>query len=677
MKHAKIKTKNIVLLVLVLAMVVFFFAMYIRSSLNKVGGLVTAEANHTYSWFISEGESSTYYSDYAENPAVQYWCGREFETQDGSESNVAFDFQVAPAGAESDTLNNLLGNKSTWPDIVDMTYSSMSVQDAYESGFIVDLTPYIEECMPNYMAMLEYYDIVEDSKIYADGEWRYLALSPFQNNDIMTPWGGYQYRRDWIVKYGTPVAGSRAEEEGGFYGYYSLTVDGQPTECAAEDYDPQTINGDSWVDNVTFPSWERRDDADGAHGGMKWYADWCAENGKTWDGTDPVTISDWEWMFEAFARAIDELGIEDGYVHSIYYPGYIENGDFVTGFGGIGAHFYYDNEGFYRFGGLQPGFQAYLQCMSAWYENGWIDEDFNTKSTDAFYDIDMDLVRQGKIGCWYGQFSTLGSRIYNEDIALTRGAVVSTAAQPINDLYDAEGNAVEEGRALTSEVALAIPNCFYSNAEYSQGTFVFSTNLLENGKDLELVLRAIDWLYGEEGARVVSLGLSKEQLEEETTSDYVRAMYESYGLADGAYTVTEDENGVKTYRRVPSLNSDTDLWPVVSIQRLCGYNNKHDIDYSFCDTYTSMLEQYVLYQNTAFTGGRMIHYVLTDAENRFISQTYSRITTTYLYQQVPMFIKGTKQIETEWADVVSGLVTRGVQQSCDIHNAYISALEEE
>lgn len=672
----KIKTKNIVLLCLVAVMVIFFLAMYLRTLSGRAGGLVEASADHTYSWFLNEGEDAMYYTDYAENPGVQYWLSRDFETEEGDDSNVAFDFMIAPSGSESDTLNNLLGNKSTWPDVVNMTYSSMTVQEAYESGYILDLGPYIEECMPNYMAMLDRYGIREDSKLYADGEWRYLALTNFQNRDIMSAWGGYQYRRDWIVKYGTPVAGSQAEAEGGFRGYYSLTADGQPCEIEGEDYDPATVNGDSWVDNVTFPSWERRDDPDGAHGGMKWYADWCAENGVTWDGRHPVTISDWEWMFTAFEKAIREQNISDGYVHSIYYPGYIENGDFVTGFGGIGAHFYYDDDGYFQFGALQEGFKAYLQCMNEWYQRGWIDDEFNTKSTSSFYEIDTSLVRQGKIGCWYGRVSTLGSRIYNPSIELTHGAVISVAAQPINDVYDTEGNAIEEGRALTDQVAMQIPNCFFTDAEYSQGNIVFSKNILEEGKDIKLLLRAIDWLYGEEGSRVVSLGLTKEQLEDASTPEYVRSFYEKYGLSDGAYTVTE-ENGQKIYRRTPELSADAELWSVVSVRDVAGYMNKENVDYGYTPTYTAMLTQNMLYENTAFTGGRMIHYVLTDAEQKFISQTYSRITTTYLYQEVPAFIKGTKDIASAWDGICEGLITRGVGRSCEYHNKYIRELKGE
>jgi hypothetical protein len=671
----KIKKKNIALIIIVAAMLIFIMSMYIRTLLNNTGGLIKAADNHTYSYFISGGESSNYYTDYAENPGMQYWFGKQFETSDGKVSNIAFDFLIPPQGAGTDTLNNLLANKNTWPDVIDSTYSSMSVKDAYEAGNLIDLSPYIEECMPNYMAKLRSYGIEDKCMQYADGEWRYLAITNFQDLDISTSWGGYQYRRDWIVKYGTPVEGSRADIDGGFLGYYSLNLDGTECRVSAENYDSAIVNGDSWVDNITFPSWERRNDADGAHGGMKWYADWCNENGKTWDGTHPVTISDWEWMFDFFQKAIDAQNIADGYVHSLYYPGYIENGDFVTGFGGIGAHFYYDDDDRISFGAMQDGFKAYLQCMNAWYNNGWIDQQFSTNSTSTFYAIDDDLVRQGKIGCWYGTLSTLGARIHKTELPYANGAVVSTAAQPINDVYDADGNAIDNGRVLTGDVALSIPNCFYAQTEYSKGSVWFSTNILDNGKDLKLLLRAIDWIYGEEGSRIRALGLSKEQLDDISTSDYVREMYKKYGFENGTYTMLTNDNGEAVYHRNTILNINSELLSVLAPQKIIGYMNKKNIDYGFTPTYTSALEQYNLYKNTSFTSARLVKYITTDAEAKFMSQTSSRITTTYLYQEIPRFIKGLKSLDEDWQAVCDGLVSRGVQRCIDINNKYLDELD--
>ena len=50
-------------------------------------------------------------------------------------------------------------------------------------------------------------------------------------------------------------------------------------------------------------------------------------------GTDPVYISDWEWMFEIFTEAMADQGITDSYCTSIYYPGYMWSGGLCSCFG--------------------------------------------------------------------------------------------------------------------------------------------------------------------------------------------------------------------------------------------------------------------------------------------------------------------------------------------------------
>ena len=58
--------------------------------------------------------------------------------------------------------------------------------------------------------------------------------------------------------------------------------------------------------------------------------------------TDPYTISDWEWMFEIFEKAYADLGIDDSYCISMYYPGFSWTGDLCSCFGGGNFAFYED-----------------------------------------------------------------------------------------------------------------------------------------------------------------------------------------------------------------------------------------------------------------------------------------------------------------------------------------------
>ena len=204
---------------------------------------------------------------------------------------------------------------------------------------------------------------------------------------------GFCYRRDWLVKYAVnPVTGEA------FSGYYSLDQNGNTIH---EEQWTEDVDGDSWVDDVIFPS-----------------------------GTaNPIYISDWEWMFEAFSRALEEEKIEDGYCLSVYYPGYNANGDLESGFGGTGVLWYMDAEGKVHFGADGDGMKAYLECLHNWYEKGWLDQRFMERSGDMFYRIDETSFRQGKVGLWLGRrllhhVLLLRSRlphrmVYHEDFSAT------------------------------------------------------------------------------------------------------------------------------------------------------------------------------------------------------------------------------------------------------------------
>lgn len=652
-------------------------------------GCGSSDGENVFEWFINEGETSSYYTDYADNPAVQYWTNMEFETGDdfkdtlGETSSLTIDYLIPSTGDASSTLSRLF-TTGNYPDVVDPTQGSMTTEEAYEEGYIIDLTPYMEECMPNYMNLIREYDIETEATNEVDGERLYLSLLSFETVDVMSTLSGYEYRRDWILEYGTNY-----ETGASFSGSYTKYADGTEVDgityetgddgvtryasggVSNTDFDPDKdgssdYDGDSWTDNIIFPSWYQRDNDDTANGGMKWYAEYCEENGVEWDGSDPVTISDWEWMFAFFEEALEDNSVTDGYVHSIYYPGYIANGDFVTGFGGEnggGAHWYLQDDGYVGFGATEDSFRAYIECMNTWWNNGWIDQDFTTRSSDMFYAIDSTTIRQGKVGCWMGQLSLLGTRIYNKDMDLLDGVLVAGAPQPINDVYGTES---EMGH---------VPTTFYAHTDYSGQLWI--TDKTE-GKDVELLLRAIDYLYSEEGSLLVSLGMTKEQLAE--APEEAQEYYEKYGLEDGAYTWEEDPDTGEMYISPNEvIMSDTDLWNTVKITRLTGWENKEDVRYDFEEFYLSSLEQFTIYPATGFIISSALGFTMTRDESSTASKVYSRMTSQVLYQQVPAFIKGTKDIydDDTWESFVSALNKLGVSDVTDTYNTYIAALKGE
>ena len=413
------------------------------------GGNNAASKETKFSWWIYKGEESSYYTDYRDNPAVNYMLTKTWGPEN---KTMDLEFLLPAAGSEKDNCVTLIGT-GEYPDIMDMVVYPGSITELYTEGVAMDITDYVEQYMPNYMAYLDAHpDLKATAMNVVNGEKKYLGLYSYSDG-VAEMWGGYEYRRDWIVKYGkNPKDGSS------FAGRYTETnEDG-------------TQDNDSWEDNVVFPS----------------------------GGPDPVYISDWEWMLDIFQTAIEDQGITDGYGMSLYYPGYFAVGDLVCGFGGAGGGWYLNKENKIEFGQESDNFRAYLQCMNTWYKNGWLDKAFAEHVSDQFYSIDETKVRSGKIGLWYGVSSLFGGRLDSGEGYL-KGIVVAAASQPINDIYG------------TSKEQNIIPYQMYQPG--LEGSMTIITDKAKD-KDLPTLFSFLDNLYAEEGSLLKTLGLNKEQYNE-------------------------------------------------------------------------------------------------------------------------------------------------------------------
>ena len=434
----------------------------------------------TFSYWISASEDSSYYETYRDNPSVQYLLDHTTYENENGEFNIDLEFIVPVTGSEEDNFNTLLATDE-YADIMELSHYRGSIVELYEDGTILDLTEYVEKYMPNYKSWL---DNNPENALTAtntvDGEKKYLQLYSYIDNVNDQYFCGFNYRRDWLVKYGTnPDNGSA------FSGSFTAeNPDGTP--------DPN-----SWEDNVVFPS-------GGAH---------------------PVYISDWEWMFEIFTAAIQDQGINDGYCISLYYPGYSETGDLVSAFGGSGSHWYKDKDDQIQFGANSENFRVYLQAMSTWYENGWIDKAFTEHSSDMFFRIDDAKVRQGKVGLWIGSDTQRLNTLDDPNDPLLEGMMIFTARQPINDIYGgAEQQNVE-------------PYCMFQPTK-EISSFAVSDKAAE--KDLPALFTFFDHMYSEEGSLLKMAGLSKEQYEVSKNELYTKS-----GLTDGAYYWIDTEDGQK------------------------------------------------------------------------------------------------------------------------------------
>lgn len=528
-------------------------------------------ATETFTYLLSKGESTYFYDEYEDNPVAKYWMDMEWDADgDGNAKKISIDFITPPTGSESDNLNTLLST-GEYPDIFDTTYSSQKAVQLYEDGIVLDLTEYVEKYMPNYLAWAdshpEYADRITN---LVDGERKYLQI--YDLKDVPEEaWGGYCYRRDWIVKYGTnPKTGAAFSGE---------WVDGE------------------WIDDVVFPS----------------------------GNSDPFYISDWEWMLDIFARALEEQGVSDGYPMSIYYMGYLGTGDFNCGFGLGSAAWYIDQEGNVAFGGMDEGFRTYLECMNTWYQNGWIDKAFAEHSNDMFFMVDTASVYSGKVGAWYGQLGSLGDAMDTKSgdaSDLMNGAVVFGAPQPINDIYgsDAQKN--------------KIPYCYYASSLVGQSIVV--TNKAKD-KDLAALFMALDYLYSTEGGLLRTYGFSADQ--QALLQD---SFYQEYGLEDGAYTISGTEaEPIYTLSEVVRYDS-TELDTACKLLRTVGISIYTGYDNGYSETKQHSLDLWMYYDNTGTIGNEITaQLTVEETKNASSLQTY---VNTYMSQAIPEFITGESDI---------------------------------
>lgn len=557
----------------------------------------SAGEDTTFTWWIYSGADSSYYMDYSENPAIQYTLQNTWGPEG---KNLAFEFWVPAAGTAADNYSTMIASGDL-PDIIDAVISD-SPKSMYEQGFTLDLTEYVERNMPNYVALVHsnetYY---KNCVTIIDGEEHYLSLNTLKEAPEPV-FQGYMYRRDWLVKYGmNPMTGEA------FTGGYTDPAD-----------------PDSWEDDVVFPS----------------------------GGSDPIYISDWEWMFEIFTRAQQELAIEDAYVMSLYYPGFTWSGGLVSCFGGGTNVWYQDENGQVQFGGDKDHMRAYLECMNSWYEKGWLDKAFNERTSDSFFAIDSTSVRQGKVAVWNGQQSQLGGRMDTHDGGLTEGIFVAGAPYPINDIYG------------TDECKYVEPNCVMGGELVSGGVLV-SRNA--EGKDLDTLCAYLDYFYSEEGALVKNLGLSAGQAasyEEESMDTF----YTDNGLADGAYTI---ENGI--YVKSPVLvNDGGNLLGACAFEKAPGLKLVNNVDLGFAETYQHSLDTWTLYPNTAFFQGSITTSAMTPEDTNAAGNIHTKVLE-YMTNNAVDFIKGNKDIHSDedWGVWCKSLGKYNYQKVSDIYQPYV------
>ena len=371
---------------------------------------------------------------------------------------------------------------------------------------------------------------------------------------------------------------------------------------------------DSWEDNVVFPS----------------------------GGSDPVYISDWEWMFEIFEKAYADLGIENGYCYSVPYNGYLAIGEVSASFGGAcSGTFARTPENQIIFGPVTSQFRAYLECMNHWYEQGWLDPIFSERTGDMFYAIDTTNVYQGRVAMWYGLNSQVGGRMDNGE-GLIKGICAYPAATPINDKYGDDENMFKAP---------------YASYGISRESTKYLISVAAKDKDLGALLSMFDYLYTEEGSRLVSFGLNKEQ-----NADRNDPIMAKFGMADGAYTIAEDGHIITC----DAIKANIDMYGVSGCRQLPGLFREKDVDFGYKGVYAHTMKLWGEFENIGYIQGDLPSYLDSD-QSKQMNKVATKISD-YMNVHVPEFIMGEKDPsnDTDWDNWVKMMGKYGYQKVIDL-----------
>ena len=481
------------------------------AAMMAVGGVgMLAGCNNTgdadtFTIWMGSSVNSEFFNDYGENPFIQY-LEKKFD--------ITLEFMTPMLGKELEDFNKLTGSGS-YPDMMDLSFYTDSVELLYDEGYgaAMDLTQYIEDNMPNYSKFMADNPTLTQ---YAKINGMYLTLNNY-NLSIPDQWGGWMYRRDWLIEFGeTQTKGKYAsvdEVEKALSSESSERTGGFIEPVADDSYE----GGYAYTDGIVFP--------DGV---------------LTEDGYDnPLTLRDWEWMFEIFSQ-------NEYCEYCVTLPniGYHGTGELVSAFGVGPLWNAYDDDGDgvyseIKFGPTEAGYRRYIEKMNEWYGKGWLDPNFTSTSGDMFYALDAESFTLGKVGMWYGTAGQLGDLLAQSSsgVPALEGIDVWGARHP-REGYGAE----DEAAGLYCDD----PSIFYLDSQETARRWIV-TDATE-GKNVEKLFAMLDWLYSEEGSITKSFGLSAEQIRE---YDIDTSLLDKYGLTEEGCWWWVDENGEKCEAGTP------------------------------------------------------------------------------------------------------------------------------
>lgn len=354
--------------------------------------------------------------------------------------------------------------------------------------------------------------------------------------------------------------------------------------------------------------------------GLAYRTDLAEKAGYT--GGDPVTIADWEVLLQAYV----DYGVEVPFV--LPQTGYCTYSPIVSAFGTY-AGYYAENGTDVKYGFIQDGFKQYLQLMVDWRNKGYVASNF----------VDWDVDHSGMAS--YGMLYDVG---YWDDTVGSGMSVFSFNKNMMYSSYHFSDNPDYYRQAVafpTLEEGETLHTGF--NYTYVSGYPLCVSTTCE---DIELAIRFCDFFYTQKGF-----------------------LYSNYGVEGVTYNLDENGNPVSTAVLLDSEWEYTNHKLATWCWRIGLYTylqSKED----FADP--TIYECYDIWESNNDAAWMIPANISMTVEESEEYSSRNNDITTYVSENVPRFILGDLNFESDWDDFVAGIYAMGIEDLCEIQQAALN-----
>lgn len=276
-------------------------------------------------------------------------------------------------------------------------------------------------------------------------------------------------------------------------------------------------------------------------GGMYIRKDWLDKCGLE----VPETIDEWDTVLHAFQS---QLGIE--------HPLMIESGWFKVD--GSGNNFnnaygvdvgWYVKDGKVKFGPAEPGYKQYIELMHKWYEEGILDNEFDTISTSTT----ASKFAEGATGAAYGFISGIGKIL--SSAKLDDGLQIAGTPYPV--LHSGDQPYFMNKSTLASSPYLAIS---------------------KKCQNPELAISWIDHLYSEEGAILNYYGVegvTYTRVDENSVAYTDEILNNEKGITTSDALALHVRGFTSTPGLIPRTRTTTSKYTTETLQNIYDLYNEH------------------------------------------------------------------------------------------------------